>query len=332
MQDNENNNNLDKPIIPPSSNEPNEETTLSPMAVIAICFGLFLAGNLISGGIMIVMAKMYGMDMATLLKSLSENTPVGTRNFMRMVLFLNHVFSFILPALATAYIAYKNRLWAYFKLGKFPTLQVIGLAFLWLLVSMPFVQYSYQLNKMLPLPEWMMQMEDSTSGMLQAIVAKENFYEIIVNVFLIGVIPGIGEELMFRGIIQQQMGRIFKDEHFQVWMSAAIFSAIHMQFQGFLARMILGALLGYLLVWTRSLWVPMIVHFLNNGLQVIGLYVMNVKPSEMDKLDQSDKIHWTVAGIFLMGTLALGKYIRDTYYKIDDLTPPTPEGKGEHGW
>jgi uncharacterized protein len=331
MQDNENSNYLDKPINPSSDNTPIDESHLSPMAVIAICFGLFLVGNLLAGGFMIVLAKMYGMDMTELLKSLSENTPVGTRNFMRLVLFINHVFSFIIPALATAYIAYKNRLWTYFKLDKYPSVTLVGLAFLWLIVSMPFVQYSYQLNKMIPLPEWMMQMEDSTSGMLQAIVAKENFYEIIVNVFLIGVIPGIGEELMFRGVIQQQMGRLFKDEHFQVWVSAAIFSAIHMQFQGFLARMILGALLGYLLVWSRTLWVPMIVHFLNNGLQVIGLYVMNVKPSDMAKLDQGDKIHWTVAGIFLMGTLALGKYIRDTYYKIDDITP-TPQGRGEHGW
>ena len=331
MQDKENNNYLDNPITPPQSNAPIDESPLSPMAVIAICFGLFLAGNLIAGGLMIAIAKMYGMDMTTVMKSLSENTPLGTRNFMRMILFLNHVFSFIIPALATAYIAYKNRLWHYLKLDKYPSMGLLGLAFFWLLISMPFVQYSYQLNKMIPLPDWMMQMEDSTAGMLQAIVAKENFYEIILNVFLIGVIPGIGEELMFRGVIQQQIGRLFKEEHFQVWFSAAVFSAVHMQFQGFLARMILGALLGYLLVWTRSLWVPMIVHFLNNGLQVIGLYVMNIKPSEMDKLDQGDKIHWTIAGVFLMGTLALGKYIRDNYYKTDEK-PPTPEGVGEHGW
>jgi uncharacterized protein len=331
MEQNENNNYSDKPISSPQYKATQDESPLSPMAVIAICFGLFLAGNLLAGGLMIGIGKAYGIDATTLLKGLSENTPVGSRNFMRMVLFLNHVFSFIIPALATAYIAYKNRLWSYFKLDKYPSLGLIGLAFLWLIVSAPFVQYSYQINKMIPLPEWMMQMENSTSGMLQAIIAKENFYEIIVNVFLIGVIPGIGEELMFRGVIQQQLGRIFKDEHFQVWFSALIFSAIHMQFQGFLARMILGALLGYLLVWTRSLWVPMIVHFLNNSLQIIGLYVMNVKPSEMDKLNQGDKIHWTVAGIFLMGTLALGKYIRDTYYKMDEK-PPAPEGRGEHGW
>lgn len=331
MEQNENKDYLEKQTTP-SFNEPIENTHLSPLAILAISFGLFIAGNLLTGFIMEGLARLfYGTDMSTLLKSLGENTPIDKRNFMRMVLFLNHMLSFIVPALATAYIAYKNRLWFYLKLNKFPTLGVIGLAFLWLVVSMPFVQYAYQINKMLELPQWMLQMEDSTAGMLEAIVSKENFYEIIINVFLIAVIPGIGEELMFRGVIQQQIGRIFKEEHVQVWVSAAIFSAIHMQFQGFLARMILGALLGYLLVWTRSLWVPMIVHFLNNGLQIIGLYVMNVKPSDMEKIGQGDTIKWTIAGISLMAILALGKYIRDTYYKID-AEPPTPEGKGEHGW
>lgn len=335
MELNENNDYLDKPISHSPDNapvEPVQETHLSPLAVIAISFGLFVVGNLVTGLIMEGLAMMiYGTDMTTVLKGLGENTPLGKRNFMRMVLFLNHVFSFIVPALATAYMAYKNRLWIYLKLNKSPTLAVIGLAFLWLVLSMPFVQYAYQINKMLPLPEWMLQMENSTAGMLEAIISKENFYEIIINVFLIAVIPGIGEELMFRGVIQQQIGRIFKEEHVQVWVSAAIFSAIHLQFQGFLARMILGAMLGYLLVWTRSLWVPIIVHFLNNGLQVVALYVMNIKPSEMEKIGQTDKMNWTVAGISLMAVLALGKYIRDTYYKIDEK-PPTIQEKGEHGW
>ena len=314
---------LDTPNPPPQY-EQHFVHTLSPFAVIALCFGLFLAGNMVAGLIMIGLAKVSGLDITALMKGLSENTPVGTRNFMRLVLFINHIFSFILPAFITAWIAYKRQWFSYFKLDNFPKFSTIGLAFVWLLASMPVVQYAYQVNKMLQLPQWMMDMENSTSGMLEAIISKENFYEIIINVFLIAIIPAIGEELMFRGVIQQQIGRLFKNEHVQVWLSAAIFSAIHMQFQGFLARMILGALLGYLLVWTRSLWLPMIFHFLNNGLQVVGLYVMNVKPSDMDKIGPTDKIDWTIAGVFLMVVLALGKYIRE-----NNLPPPEPNALDE---
>ena len=297
----------------------NQNPDLSPIVVLAIAFGMFILGNIIGSGLMMAMAKMEGLDFQTVLKSLTENSPVGTRNFMRMVMLINHLFSFIIPASLTAWIAYKNNIFKALRLQKLPKPSLIGLGFLMLVVSIPLVQYAYQVNKMIPLPQWMIDMENSTGNILEAIIAKENFYEIIVNVLLIAVIPAIGEEMMFRGIIQQQFGRLLKNEHITVWLSAAFFSAIHMQFQGFLARMILGALLGYLLIWTRSLWVPMIVHFLNNGLQVVAIYAMNIKPSDMQKIEEGDKMHWTMGLASLMLVIMVGKYIRDHYYVPEEI-------------
>ena len=298
---------------------PNQNPDLSPIVVLAIAFGMFILGNIVGSSLMIAIAKMEGLDFQAVLKSLTENSPVGTRNFIRMVMLINHLFSFIIPASLTAWIAYKNNIFKALRLQKIPKLSLIGLGFLMLVVSVPLVQYAYQVNKMIPLPQWMMDMENSTGNILEAIIAKENFYEIIVNVLLIAVIPAIGEEMMFRGIIQQQFGRLLKNEHITVWLSAAFFSAIHMQFQGFLARLILGALLGYLLIWTRSLWVPMIVHFLNNGLQVIAIYAMNIKPSDMQKIEEGDKMHWTMGLASLMLVIMIGKYIRDHYYVPEEI-------------
>lgn len=293
---------------------PNQNPDLSPIVVLAIAFGMFILGNIIGSGLMMALAKMEGLDFQAVLKSLTENSPVGTRNFMRAVMLINHLFSFIIPASLTAWIAYKNNIFKALRLQKLPKPSLIGLGFLMLMFSIPLVQYAYQVNKMIPLPQWMIDMENSTGNILEAIIAKENFYEIIVNVLLIAVIPAIGEEMMFRGIIQQQFGRLLKNEHITVWLSAAFFSAIHMQFEGFLARMILGALLGYLLIWTRSLWVPMIVHFLNNGLQVVAIYALNIKPSDMQKIEEGDKMHWTLGLASLMLVIMVGKYIRDHYY------------------
>jgi uncharacterized protein len=290
---------------------PQKEWT--PFSVLAICMGLFIGGNMVGSALMLGLAAAEGLDFNTVIKNLSENSPIGTRNFMRMVMLINHLFSFIIPSLLTGWIIYKNNILGYFKLTKAPSLRIVILGLVFLLVSIPLVQYAYQVNKMLPLPEWMMDMESSTGNILEAIISKENFYEVIINVILIAVIPGIGEELMFRGLIQQQFGRLLQNEHLTVWLAAAFFSAIHMQFQGFLARMILGALLGYLLVWSRNLWVPMIVHFLNNGLQVIMIYVMNIKPSEMDKIEQGEKIHWTMGVASLMLVLMVGKYISENH-------------------
>jgi uncharacterized protein len=284
--------------------------TMRPLAVLMTAFGFFILGNLIFVGFIGVLEKMYGFNFNLLQTSLSENSPVNDRNFIRAILFLNHVFSFILPAILTAILVYKKLAVNYLKLTKLPDFRTASLAFLLLAVSVPLVQYSYLINKMIPLPQWMHGLEQDTSKMLEAIIKKDFWYEAVINVLLIGVIPAIGEEMMFRGILQQQLGRIFRNEHVMVWLSAAIFSAIHLQFEGFLARMILGALLGYLFVWTRNLWVPMIVHLLNNGLQIIAMYAANIKPSEMEKMGGDDKMTWWMALISLGLVVYVAGFIR----------------------
>ena len=305
---------------PPTEQLPQPKAELSPFVVLVICFGLFIGGNLVGSALMLGLAQMEGLDFQAVMKSLSENSPIGTRNFMRAIMLINHLFSFIIPALASGWIAYKNDIFKYLRLTKKPLPSQLLWGFVWLMVSMPFVQYAYQINKMLPLPKWMMELENSTGNILEAIISKENSYEIFINILLIGVIPAIGEELMFRGLIQQQFGRLLKNEHLTVWLAAAFFSAIHMQFQGFFARMILGALLGYLLIWTRSLWVPMLVHFLNNGLQVAALYVMNIKPSDMDKIEQGEQVHWTIGLASLCLAIGVGHYIHDKQsYRVENI-------------
>ena len=282
----------------------------SALGVLAICFAFFVVGNVIGSGIMLLMAKANGLDLASIISSVNENSPIGDRNFMRATLLLNHIFSFVLPALATVIFVYKN-LWVnYLRLDKKPMLESILLGIAWFVVSVPFIQLAYQLNQKLPLPQWMLNLENDTSNLLEGIIAQNNFYEIVINVFLIGVIPAIGEEMMFRGIIQQQIGRLLKNEHVVVWVSAAIFSAIHMQFQGFFARMLLGSLLGYMFFWTKSLWVPMVLHLLNNGVQVVGIYAMGIKPSEMDKMTDADKMPWWLGVISLGLAINLGIYIQ----------------------
>lgn len=299
LSQNEENAPVETPVATAERTPQYKPETMRPLAVLMVCFGFFIIGNLITGGISIGLAQLGGFEFSQKLANLSANSPIDDRNFIRCILFLNHVFSFILPAIFTTIFVYKNLAVKYLKLDKFPHLITTGLAFLLLVVSVPLVQYSYLLNKMIPLPQWMHGLEQDTSKMLEAIITKEYWYEAVVNVLLIGAIPAIGEEMMFRGILQQQLGRIFRNEHVMVWLSAAIFSAIHMQFEGFLARMILGALLGYLFVWTRNLWVPMIVHLLNNGLQIVVMYAANIKPSEMEKMGDADKMTWWMALISL---------------------------------
>jgi uncharacterized protein len=294
---------------------------MRPFSILMMALGLCLLGQMVTAGAGLGLAHLGGFDFNQKLASLNVNSPMEDRNFIRGFLFLNHLFGFILPAIFTTLFAYKTLAVSYLKLTKLPDFLTTALAFGLLVVSVPLVQYSYLINKMLPLPQWMRGLEQDTSKMLEAIITKEHWYEAVINVVLIGVIPAIGEEMMFRGILQQQLGRIFRNEHVTVWLSAAIFSAIHFQFEGFLARMILGALLGYLFVWTRNLWVPMIVHLLNNGLQIIVMYAANIKPEEMEKMGGDDKMTWWMAAISLILVVYVAMLIKEKHPQTDGSTP-----------
>ena len=82
--------------------------------------------------------------------------------------------------------------------------------------------------------------------------------------------------MLFRsGVIQKQLTRFFRNHHAGIWVAAILFSALHMQFYGFIPRMFLGVLFGYLLVWTGSIWMPITAHFVNNASAVLFYYLFS---------------------------------------------------------
>ena len=133
--------------------------------------------------------------------------------------------------------------------------------------------------------------------------------ELLLNLLTVGVVAALGEELVFRGIVQQQMNKFVQNPILSIWITAIIFSAIHMQFVGFLPRMILGAGLGYLFYWSRSLWLPILVHFLFNSLQVVAYYFLGEKADQFSPDQAIDSPNW-LGGIFGLAILiAVGFYL-----------------------
>jgi membrane protease YdiL (CAAX protease family) len=194
-----------------------------------------------------------------------------TPNLNRIVLAVNQLFTFTIPALIFAMYFYRKKVFSYFKLDKSPNPLLVLLGIVAIFAALPLVQASFQLNQLIPLPEWAINTEDQLEKTMQNILNMKNFGELIFSVILIGILPAIGEELIFRGIVQTELEKMFGGIA-AIIVSAIIFSAIHGQFEGFLPRFALGALLGCLYYWTRSLWVPVIAHLVNNGSQVIMLY------------------------------------------------------------
>ena len=143
-----------------------------------------------------------------------------------------------------------------------------------------------------PLEQWMKTAEANAAHLTEQFLSVTTFGGLIINILLMALLPAVAEELTFRGVLQNLFE--VKDEtlkkkgnrvHIAIWCSAILFSAIHMQFYGFLPRMLMGALFGYALVWTGSLWIPILMHFTNNAMAVI-LYFLAIRSGwDMDKVD-----------------------------------------------
>ena len=186
---------------------------------------------------------------------------------------------FIIPPLLIAWIFYENPA-KFLKFDKKPDLRSVLFVIAIILVSNPFINFLSEINEKLSLPGWMSSveiwMQDSehqADQLTKAFLATTSLSGLIMNIAMIGILPALGEELLFRGIIQQLFKKKFGNAHAAIWISAAIFSAMHMQFFGFLPRLVLGAMFGYMLEWSGTLWLPVLAHFVNNTAAVMAYYL-----------------------------------------------------------
>ena len=162
-----------------------------------------------------------------------------------------------------------------------PLLVLIGIAVMF--VSLPITNLLTVWNEGMQLggvfqqlEEILKNLEQTASSLTEQLLNVDTIGGLLFNLLIIALIPAIGEELTFRGVIQQSLTRGLKNPHIAIILSAAIFSFIHFQFYGFLPRMFLGMLLGYMFYITGSLWTSIVMHFVNNGTAVV-LYYLNHK-------------------------------------------------------
>lgn len=155
-------------------------------------------------------------------------------------------------------------------------LMTIVMVFSFMVANTIFIEW----NASIKLPEalawfeqWADGLEESMKVLTEYLTEFDSTGYFVLAIVVIAVIPGVGEELLFRGFLQNILRRIFKNDHIAIWIAAILFSAIHFQFYGFIPRMLLGALFGYLYMWTGNLLIPIIAHFLNNGISLIALYI-----------------------------------------------------------
>ncbi|MEM6320580.1 MAG: CPBP family intramembrane glutamic endopeptidase [Bacteroidota bacterium] len=246
--------------------------------------GTFIASLLIS-----FLGNLFDLNYSETVSELQRDTSLEKKNFIRIALGITQLCTFLLPAAFFLRLTYRDTAWETAKLERSPTTKSILLVSLLTITTYPLVQYIYLLNQQLPLPTWAIEQENLINTTVQHLLYVHAVPELLINILLVGLLPAVGEELLFRGVVQQQLEKLLANPHIAVWLTALIFSFIHFQFQGFLPRVLLGAGLGYLFIWTRNLWIPIIAHFVNNAGQVLLQYLYQQQWIELN-LNSIDKV------------------------------------------
>ncbi len=210
---------------------------------------------------------------------ISDYSNPDTLLYMKTMQLFQSVGLFIVPPIIAAYL-FNNSENNYLKLKlNNPFLIVISISMM--VVAFPLINLLAEINQSMSLPEsmsgisnWMKASETANNEITKYFLQADSFGVFLFNLILIALIPAIGEELLFRGIVQRLFSEMSKNIHIGIWVSAFLFSAVHMQFFTFLPRFLMGAMFGYFLIWSNSLSLTIAAHFVNNGLAVLINYLI----------------------------------------------------------
>ena len=232
-------------------------------------------------------------------------------NAIMMMQVISTIFLFFLPVYFFARICYR-RPWEFMGLKtSFNTKQVITVLVV-LGLTFVFSDTLVQLTNMIPIPKsWEVKfkaMEAAREIQEKALININTLPKYIISMFVIAVLPGILEEIIFRGALQNILVRWFKGPWLAIIVTAVIFSAIHMSFYGFFVRFALGMFLGMIFYYSGSLWLAILFHFLFNGVQVTILYLSSKEIKTTDVTEQHLPL-W-------MGLVSLGLIIYAFIYFI----------------
>lgn len=287
---------------------------MSQAAKLLLLLMILAIGALLSTGLTFLAASwIWGNDA---LNSLTANDTHGKLNLLRMMQIISQAGIFILPVLLFAWFTASKPL-KYLGFVKPLPLQFI-IALLIIPVAGPLINELVQWNESLRLPQalhgletWMKTSEESANRLTEEFLKAPGWNTLWVNVLMIGILPAIGEELLFRSVLIGFMRKYFKGSFWPVIISSLIFSAIHLQFYGFLPRFVLGVILGYLFVWSGSIWLPILAHFVNNVSVVIisFLYYNHHISSSPETIGQASEWPWVMLSVIL--TLGLLMVVRN---------------------
>lgn len=289
-----------------------ENSPFVQLFILILCavFGLVVISAIGMG----IIYLMYGREILANMNWMS-GTDRHYLHAQRILISAQQIGLFLFPALFLAKIE-GGKIDGFYGFKR-PDPGLILTVFLIMAAALPLLEWVAVLNQKMVFPDalkgierWMKAAEDQAMETTKALLKMESAGSFLINIGMIALLPAVAEELMFRGALQRALGRMYQNPHLAIWFSAFIFSAIHMQFYGFLPRLLLGAGFGYLYFWGGSLWYAMFAHFINNAYAVCAAWYMQKNNIPLSDTDKTMNIAWYGYVISAVLTFLLFRYFK----------------------
>lgn len=244
---------------------------------------------------------------------------------LKLVQFLYTLVSFLLPALIFAYLAHPKPA-LYMGLRSRPKPLQLLLALLVVFSALPLVNVLGEWNNAWPVSQSIRDLEELATKQTKLLLNMPDFGSMLFNLLLLALLPAIAEEVFFRGVLQRILTPMVKNGWIAALIAAVIFSAIHMQFLGFMPRLLLGFIMGAIYLVTGNLWLSIAGHFLNNSLQVVLVYLYQAKLSSYDAMkDEHMPLVYGILSAAVAGVLLWRLYGRARAAGQRFALPPEPD-------
>jgi uncharacterized protein len=279
----------------------------TPFAMLVFSsLGVILTGLLFQLVGIFTATLIYGISLPELLQA-GDLADQGLINALKLVQIIGAMGTFIFSSLLLSFF-YTGDWLGYFSFGHSTGSKSVVLVILIMVAALPFVNFLTDINQRIEIPfsgveQYLRQLEEQTEKLMMTLIRADHIGALLVNLFMIALIPAVGEELVFRGLVQRHLTEWFRNAHVAIIVASAIFSLVHFQVYSFLPRFFLGLLLGYTYYYGKSIWYPIIAHLVNNTVGVL-FYYFYMKELTGDSLEEIGTLEMMPA-VALMSFLAV---------------------------
>ena len=305
---------------------------LHPFWVILLLLAFMIGGYFVATLIVTLLADwIFGVGVFELMDVAANPAahPQGPNVMLLLQAVLQFVSFIIGPLLLLQAIGYHAGTYLSWKVR--PSWLLVLLSGLLIIIVMPANSAIINWNANLDFPgfldgfeRWAREQEDQLAEIMKLITRFDTAGDLLIGLVVFAVIPAIGEELVFRGIVQRQFFRWLGNQHVAIWLAAIIFGAIHVQFFGFFPRVLLGALFGYLYFWSGRIIIPIVAHFVNNGFTVLMLYLHQTRAIEAD-IESTEAMPFYTIALSVLLSAAVAYFL----YQRFSALPLRPESVAE---